>query len=167
MENSNIEEAEPHALIQAREPLADEMTDLAVAVQIAREERAERDAAFAENAELRGAIETLRQDVARGISTLRDFKEMVRSTVIEKIREGTICRDGSNEVLEQWGLEPYDPRWRVNLRLDVIVELEADDEADASYMARQSVTPQGDDDVSYVELDDVTVLSVREADDPY
>lgn len=115
--------------------------------------------------ELRGQIDTLRRSVASGIAELREFKQEVRATVIEKIKEGVICKSGSNEVLEEWGLEPYNPTWRVLMNVELSVIVEADDEDDAGALARQSFSVEGDDDALDVSVEDKHVVSVTSEDE--
>jgi hypothetical protein len=106
-----------------------------------------------------------RQETVAALGKLSWLRSSVREKVVEKIRDGTICRPGANEALEEWGIEPFTPRYRVNLRLDVSVELEADDESDAGYMATRSVTVSGDDDVLDVSLNDTHVMGIEEDDE--
>jgi len=108
--------------------------------------------------ELRGA----REYAANAVAQLASFRRAVRATVIENIKDGTICRSGANEALEGWDMEPYSPRWNVRVQLDVMVTVDADDEDDARQAAYGAINVDSENNY-YVE--DTTVMHIEEADE--
>ena len=63
----------------------------------------------------------------------------IRSYAIDRQGEGHFCRDGLNTALAHFGLEPYEPRWRVEVVVVTMIELNADDAAQAASRARYLV----------------------------
>lgn len=117
------------------------------------------------------SLETER-DIARGraahaVASLHEFKVQVRNLVIDRIRRGIICRDGANEALEEWGLEPYSPRYRVwmTAQVSAIVESASDGSEAASWAESALQLTSNDGDVYDFSLDDVTARGAEEDED--
>jgi hypothetical protein len=95
---------------------------------------------------------------------LREFQTMVRNTVITAIDDHSICRDGGNGALREWGLDEYQTEWSVDLTITVTVTVTADNSDDASDMASRSVVVRHDGDVNYMGEPDITVDDVNPED---
>lgn len=109
---------------------------------------------------LRRDLTEARAETARHVQQLHSFQRAVRSTVIEKVRDGTICQAGANKALEDWGLEPYHPRFDVRVELSVLVTVDADSSDDARDLVYDEIAASCG---GYeCEVDDTTIRYVEE-----
>lgn len=87
-----------------------------------------------------------RQECAQAVANLQQYKAAVRATVIENIKNGTICREGANEALESWGDEPWNPRYNVTMTVSLEMTVEATDAAGAESEALDRLVITTDND---------------------
>jgi hypothetical protein len=98
---------------------------------------------------------------------LEAFRSQVRDLAIDKIKDGSICRSGTNEALEQLGLRPYIPKFVARLAVEVTVNgVEADDEVDARDVVRDNLSVWMDDEdvASNWMIDSIRFLDVEPED---
>jgi hypothetical protein len=95
------------------------------------------------------------------VQELRASIGQMRTYAIDKQREGHFCRDGLNEALAHFGMEPYEPRFTVPVTVYATVEINADSEAAAAHRVRYILdglaysgeTTNEDLDIRTIEID--------------
>ena len=93
--------------------------------------------------------------------------EDVRQYAIERFLDGSICRDGLNNALAHFNAEPYEPRYRVPLMVNAVIEINADDSDEAARRVRYLIDglavsgESGHEDV-YTQLGSIEIGDVEE-----
>jgi len=112
------------------------------------------------------ASEQARQRVEEALEAKVELIADVRQYAIDRFLDGSICQDGLNSALEHFNVDPFEPRYRVPLIVNGVVEINADDSDEAARRVRYlldglAISGERDNELISTELGNVAIGDIE------